>query len=97
MNKIVVGQWNINSFRNMFDFLAHQVQGIVDILMILERKLDGSFPLGKFLLDGYSIPYRSDRIGIGGGILLFIREDIPSKLLPMNNDIEFFFHRNKST
>ena len=46
----------------MFDFLAHQVQGIVDILMILERKLDGSFPLGKFLLDGYSIPSRSKRI-----------------------------------
>ena len=36
----------------MFDFLVHQVQGIVDILMILETKLDGSFPLGKFLLDG---------------------------------------------
>ena len=75
----------------MFDFLVHQVQGIVDILMILETKLDGSFPLGKFLLDGYSIPYLSDRIGIGRGILLFIREDIPSKLLPMNNDLEFFF------
>ena len=36
----------------MFDFLVHQVQGIVDILMILETKLDGSFPVGKFLLDG---------------------------------------------
>ena len=91
MNKLVVGQWNINSIGNMFDFAAHQVQGIIDILMILETKLDGIFPLGKFLLDGYSIPYRSDRIGSGGGILLFIREDITSKLLPMNNDLEFFF------
>ena len=91
LNKLVVGQWNINSIRNMFDFVAHQGQGIVDILMILETKLDGSFPLGKFLLDGYSIPYLSDGIGIGRGILLFIRQDIPSKLLPMNNDLEFFF------
>ena len=85
MNKVVVGHLNINSIRNKFDFLAHQVQGNIDILMISETKLDESFPLGQFLLDSYSVPFRSDRDGNGGGILLFIREDIPSKLLPMNN------------
>ena len=29
--------------------------------------------------------------GNGGGILLFLREDIPSKLLPLKNNIESFF------
>ena len=90
-NKIVEGHLNINSIRNKFDFLAHQAQGNIDILMISERKLDESFPLDQFLLDGYSVPFCSDRDGNGGGILLFIREDIPSKLLLMNNNIEGFF------
>ena len=91
VNKIIAGHLNINSIRNKFDFLAHQVQGNIDILMISETKLDESFPPGQLLLDGYTAPFRSDRDGNGDGILLFIREDIPSKLLPMNNDIEGFF------
>ena len=41
---------------------------------------------------GYSTPFRLDRNAHGGGILLYVREDIPSKLLPMEeNLIEGFF------
>ena len=58
--------------------------------MISETKFDERFPPGQFLLAGYSVPFRSDRDGNGVGILLFISEDIPSKLLPMNNNIEGF-------
>ena len=63
MNKIIVGQLNINSIRNKFDFLAQQVKGNIDILMISETKLDESFPVGQFLIDGYSVPFRFDRNG----------------------------------
>ena len=90
MNKIILGQLNINSIRNKFDFLAQQVKGNIDILMISETKLDESFPVGQFLIDGYSVPFRFDRNGNGGGILLYIREDIPSKLLSIYQDIEGF-------
>ena len=38
----------------------------------------------QFLLDGYTAPYRSDRNSIGGGILVYVREDIPSKLTSVN-------------
>ena len=48
LNKIVVGHLNINSIRNKFDFLAHQVKGHIDILMISETKLDKSFPPSQF-------------------------------------------------
>ena len=51
MNKIFVGQLIINSIRNKFDFLAQQVKGNIDILMISETKLDESFPVGQFLID----------------------------------------------
>ena len=41
-NKIIVGHLNINSIRNKFDFLAYQLKGNIDMLMISETKLDGS-------------------------------------------------------
>ena len=59
--------------------------------MISETKLDESFPPSQFLLNGYSVPFRFDRNGIGGGILLYIREDITSKFLSMNKNVEGFF------
>ena len=52
----------------------------IDILLISETKLD-TFPLSQFILEGFTPPYRLDRTEHGGGLLLFIREDIPSKLL----------------
>ena len=49
--------------------------------MISQTKLDPSFPTGQLHIHGFSEPYRFDRNGNGGGILLYIREDIPSKLI----------------
>ena len=57
--------------------------------MISETKLDESFPIGQFLIDGCSVPFRLDRNKNGGGILLYVREDIPSKLLSMNSRNKF--------
>ena len=90
LNKIVIGHLNINSLRNKFDFLATQVKGYIDILMISETKLDESFPIGQFLTDGYSVPFRLDSNENGGGILLYVRDDIPSKLLSMNSILRAF-------
>ena len=49
------------------------------ILIITETKLDDSFPLGQFVGNVYSKPYRIDRTRKGGIVIMFIREDIPSK------------------
>ena len=49
--------------------------------MISESKIDDSFPDSRFFLDGYSTPYRLDRNRNGGGIMLFLRNDIPSKMI----------------
>ena len=60
--------------------------------MISETRIDVSFSTGHFLLNGYSTPFRLDRNAHGGGILLYVREDIPSKLLLVEeNPIEGFF------
>ena len=66
----------------------------IDILLVSENKLDDTFPEGQCYIDGYSAPYRFDRTSHGGGILLYIREDIPSKILkfePVQHNFEGFF------
>ena len=45
-----------------------------------ETKLDESFPARKFLINGYTLPYRLDR----NDILLYVREVIPSKIIPVH-------------
>ena len=47
--------------------------------MISETKLDESFLKGQFLIKGFSETYRLDHNFEGDEIMLFIREDIPSK------------------
>ena len=59
--------------------------------MIPETKLDPSFPTGQFHIHDFSEPYRFDKSSNGGGILLYIREDIPSKLIFTKMTIEEFF------
>ena len=44
--------------------------------MVSEKKLDSIFPQGQFLIPGYSAPYGID--WHGGGLILFVRDDIPS-------------------
>ena len=80
MNRIIIARLNINSPRNKFENLQEQINGNVDILLILETKLDNSFPNGQFLIKGYRAPYRLDRDAKGEEIILFIGEYISSKL-----------------
>ena len=92
LNKLIIGHLNINSLRNKFELLTHQIKDNIDILMISETKLDESFPTSQFFMKGFSSPHRLDRNCNGGGILLYIREDIPSKLLSIERDLtEAFF------
>ena len=79
--KIIVGHFNINSIRNKFDALSFIIDTNIDILLISETKLDDSFSSAQFRLKGFCTPYRLDRNSKGGGLLLYFREDIPSRFL----------------
>ena len=76
---------NINSIRNKFEILKEVVGNKIDILLISETKLDDTFSLNQFILEGFTPQYRLDRTTHGGRLMLFVREDIPSKLLPNTN------------
>ena len=49
--------------------------------MLSETKIDDSFPKGQFLIKRFGDTFRIDRNVNGGGILFYVREDIPVKLL----------------
>ena len=53
----------------------------MDILVLTETKLDGSLPDSQFLVDGFSEQFRIDRNRSGGGVMIYVRDDNPSKLL----------------
>ena len=53
----------------------------INILLIYETKLDDTFPLSQLILEGFTPPYKLDRMEHGGSLMLFVREDIPTKLL----------------
>ena len=80
-NRPIIGQLNINSILNKFDFLCSETSPSLDLLLVSETKLDDSFPTARFLMSGFCKPYRLDRCSNGGGFMFYIREDIPSRLL----------------
>ena len=72
------------------------VQENIDILVIGESKLNKSNTTDQIQLPGFNEPFRLDRENenVGGGFLIYIRSDNPSrKLLKHNftNDIEGIF------
>ena len=50
MNRLLVGNLNINSISIKFDQLKFFVRGKVDILVITETKLGKTFPTSQFLI-----------------------------------------------
>ena len=81
LNKLVLAHLNINSIRNKFKAVIQNVSREVDLLMILETKIDNSFPKSQFLIKGFSDPFCIDQNVHGGDTLLYVREDITTKLL----------------
>ncbi|KAK2153895.1 hypothetical protein NP493_2247g00007 [Ridgeia piscesae] len=54
---------------------------LVDILFITETKLDPSFSIAQFDVPNYR-SFRKDRTGRGGGILTYVRSDLPTRQRP---------------
>jgi hypothetical protein len=63
----------------MHDILSN---GCVDFFAISETKIDPSFPNAQFNVDGFTI-YRQDNTSSSGGLLIYVRSDIPHRRLPL--------------
>ena len=94
VNKVIIVNININSLPAKFDQVKEVILKNVDILVVTETKLDETFPLGQFYVEGLIMPYRLGRNRNGEGVIIYVREDIPSKILEKHNlphDIEGIF------
>ena len=78
---------SINSIRNKFGLRVDQIRGNVYIMVKSEKKLDESFPNGQFKIPGYVLRCPLDRNQFGGSIMVFVKEDIPSRVLSLNKSI----------
>ena len=88
-NRLIIAQLNINSIRNKFSSLASMIENNIDIFLIPETKIDSSFPTAQFHINFTT--YRCDRNENGGGLLLYVREDIPSNMIRVDSEIEAFY------
>ena len=79
---------NINSLRNKFNTLTNSVMEYIDILMISEAKLDGTFPQVLYHLRDFSNSYLWDKNSHGCGILVYVRDSILSNLVKLDQKIE---------
>ena len=85
---------NINLVLSKFEQVKHIIQNKVDVLVLTETKMDSSFSDQQIYIEGFCLPFRLDRNIHGGGILIYVREDIPSKALNkhvLREDVEAVF------
>ena len=94
IDRPIIGHININFLEKKFEPLKLMVKDNVDILLISETKLDNTFPPNQFSIEGFSKAIRLDRNCYGGGILFFIRDNLPFKEIKSHrlpNNVEGIF------
>ena len=67
------------------------ISGYFDVIKV---NLDDSFPKAQFWIDGFYIPYKLDRNRNEEGLMIYVWDDTPSKMLTKHNlpeDIEAAF------
>ena len=78
---MIISHYNMNSKRNKFvEISPHLADLDIDILGIAETKIDQSFPSAQFSVQNYKL-YRQDRDDRGGGIMVYINDSIPHRLV----------------
>ena len=70
----------LNSVRNKFSSLHQTFLNKTVILLLSETKIDDSFLDSQFFTEGFKI-YRKDRNKTGGGLLFYVNENLPGKIV----------------
>ena len=81
---VITGHVNVNSMRDKFVAVEELIKGKIDIGLISETKIDKSFPNEQFKIKGYKT-IRRGRDSFGGGLIFYINEQLPSKVLTLES------------
>ena len=74
-------------FGTNLNYFAEQIRDSIDVLMISKTKFGDSFPLWKFLIEGFSSPCRGDRDSQET-----IKPLLSSNCIPKLVQVDYFFH-----
>ena len=90
--RLIFAQINKNGIDHKFQSLVSIIKNKVDIIMISETKVDDSYPINQFQIEGYSSPFQLDSDSHGGGIMIYLPGYLPCKriesfLLPNNVEV----------
>ena len=78
---LIIGHYNVNSIRHkIYEITPLLEEQLFDILAIAETKIDDSFPHSQFHVPNYKL-HRQDRNSHGGGIMIYVNDSIPHRLL----------------
>ena len=77
---VTIGALNVNSLRNKIGTLEELITNNIDICLLSETTIDKTFPNQQFNISNYKT-FRRDTNKHGGGLLFYINEDIPCKLI----------------
>ena len=78
---VTIAHLNINFLYNKFEGLKLLVQNKIDILVLSETKLDDTYTTKQFMIEGFSSTFMADRNAHGGGVFIYVRDDILCKIL----------------
>ena len=77
----ILSHYNVNSIRYKFVEVREILDlELVDFFGISETKLSSNF-MNEFNVPNYCKPYRQDRNDRGGGVMVFIKDNLPHRLL----------------
>ena len=82
---IILSYINVNSIRSKLDDLKILLGKSLDSICISETKLDETFPTAQFAIEGFSKHYRLDVTSNSGGLLFYVKANLPSKLIRFYN------------
>ena len=84
VNRVLFDHLNINFIRSKFDQLKDTVLKYIDIFYLTDTKLDETFLITQFLMNGFSKPYRFDKNKHGAEVMVYIRDTIPNTILELS-------------
>ena len=77
---LIISHLNINPVRNNFSSFQQTALGKTDIFLLPETKIDDSFPDSQSCAEGFKMYYK-DKTKNRGGLLLYINENLPGKII----------------
>lgn len=85
ITRLAIGHLNNNLLRHKFDQLKQLIKYKFGILVITKTKLDCSFPNSHIIVDSFRQPNRYNGNRHGRGVMIFIRKEIPRKVIQKIN------------